>query len=37
MKREMFDAAINSYTEAIKCDPVNAVYYCNRYFGFDFL
>lgn len=31
MKKEDYTKALECYTEAIKADRTNAVYYCNRY------
>lgn len=30
MFKEAYKEAIQTYTEAIQCDPYNAIYYCNR-------
>ncbi len=32
MKKEEFAQALECYSEAIKADNTNAVYYCNRFF-----
>jgi len=32
MKEEQYAKAIESYTDAIRLDGRNAIYYCNRYF-----
>ena len=31
MKQDQYQAAIDCYTQALKLDGRNAVYYCNRY------